>query len=293
MANARGEHIDTTYLTVEHTLSRDYGHRDYLSSWLKYSAVVKFIRTQKYWRGKGREPWILDVACGKLAPLAKPLAMKQNVRAEDVGYYLGVDFGPISTPWLAPGSTFPAEFIERTDFSTVDWGREYYGRFQIINYMEAAEHCEPDCCFKILQNIYRYMSDDARAFISTPIYNGKAALNHVNEMSYFGFETLMELAGLEVEKVRGSFCSRTDYINHMNDHCAWVYNSLVDHLEPEGLSVIMGMLIEPHLARNALWRMTKATPITLDKATWKYLAQPEHGSSEEWTPFIKSLQKSF
>lgn len=285
MPNAQGDHIDTTYLTVTQTTERGYFHRDYQAHCIKYSHLVKFIREQRYWK----QPWILDIGCGKETPLARPLAARQQVRAEHVGYYVGTDYGPIDRRWLSEESTFPAEFLPHTDFADVDWPDEFHNAFHILNCQEVLEHVEPQHAYRMLLKMREYIHPEGRAFISTPIYNGQAANNHVCEYSYFGFQTLMELAGFEVEHVQGTFASMKDYKAHMNEHCQWVFEKLKGWFEAEILAVTMGPLIEPHLARNALWRMVKSTPITMDEETWEYLAQPEHGSSEEWTPFIQSL----
>jgi len=287
MANAKGDHVDTTYLTVTQTTKRGYFHRDYQAHCVKYSHLIKFIREQRYWE----EPWILDVGCGRETPLAQPLAARQNVRAEHVGYYVGLDYGPIDRKWLSEKSDFPAVFYPEVDFAELDWPLdEWGGSFQIINCQEVLEHVEPEHAFRMLKKIHDYMAADGRAFISTPIYNGKAAANHVNEMSFFGFETMMELAGFEVEHVQGTFASQADYKHTLKDEALWTYNVLKNWFEAEVLSMVMGPLIKPELARNAMWRMTKSTPVTLDVATWEYFEKPEHGSSDQWKSFVQNLR---
>lgn len=287
MANARGKVVDTTCLSLDHAEQRGFLHRDYLAHCLRWSHVVKYL-TQGH---KFRTHHVLDVGCGREAPLAKLLFSSRMTHT--TGSYTGVDYGKLERPAsIADTGKFNAKFIGKCDFAS-EGAVNSKGRnkFDTVVCFEMLEHVEPMHSFQTLKRIGQLMLPTSVAFISTPCYDPKvgAADNHVNEMSWAGLRLLIGLAGLDVMQCFGTFASQKDYKAKMDAHQQAVFKQLSEYYDSNVLSCFMAPMF-PELSRNCLW-VLKTRGSSVIHGDPKALRQPQHSSSQQWTKTIDKLIK--
>jgi len=284
MANERGKKIDTTFLSLDHAEERGFLHRDYLAHCLRWSHVTSYLNQSRRYQSHH----VLDVGCGREAPLAKLLFSSRMTHT--TGSYTGVDYGKLERPsTIAEGPKFKGQFLGKFDFAKDKLPRTSY---DTIACFEMLEHVEPMHSFRTLQRIRQLLAKDGRAFISTPCYDPKmgAAANHVNEMSWLGLQALIEAAGLTIEAAYGTFASQKDYKKLMSPAQTEVFDQLNEYYDSNVLSCLMAPMF-PKQARNCLWRLTPGKPKPISKETLKQLQDPKHSNSHEWSSDLAKIQK--
>lgn len=284
MANKRGKAIDNTHLSIDQAEARGFLHRDYIAHCLRWSHVCRELsRGQLY-----KTADILDIGCGKEVPLAKLMYSSRLI--PETGSYTGIDVNSLEVPAMFHTGKFDIELIERSDVCEYDFGAS---TFRVITCFEVMEHVEPDHTFRMLKTINRLLEDGGRAYLSTPCYDFEtgAAANHVNEMSYAAFGSLIESAGLAVHKTYGTFASIKDYQHLLNPTQREMFDKLREYYDTNYLATIFAPLF-PANARNALWVVGKQS----DEFTYtpKFLAPYElddnkHSSSDVWMEFIETF----
>lgn len=132
------------------------------------------------------------------------------------------------------------------------------------------------------------LKDTGTAFVSTPCYDPitGAAANHVNEMSFTGFKALILAAGLQIEKVYGTFASQKDYKHLLDPAQLSVFNALSAYYDSNLVACIFAPLF-PAESRNCLWQLKRTS--TSDKSLLSAVTKPHHSSSQLWTAFINKL----
>ena len=243
--NKYGKTVDKTFLSVDNAEKRGFLHRDYIAHCLRWSHVVK--RLSKGQAFKTAE--ILDVGCGKEAPLAKLLYSSKMTP----GWYFGIDYGLIETIDFGSKSEHYS-FYPETDF--VEWHKDTApATFSHVVCFEVLEHVEPKHCIAILKAIHERLVTGGEAYISTPCWNGKAAGNHVNEIKYEVMGALLETCGFEVIGHYGTFASQSDYVHRLTENRGAVYDQLKDYYDSNVLACIFAPLY-PGYSRNCLWVVT-------------------------------------
>jgi SAM-dependent methyltransferase len=271
MANARGKAIDNTHLSIDLAEDRGFIHRDYIAHCLRWSHVVKYIMAKQ--NKRGYEPIVLDVGCGKEVPMAKLMYANRLTKTS----YIGVDvnrlepdtsFGKFEANIYLYGQTDFAKtrydeangeivFMEGSAKGSGFESRLECPRPNIITCFEVLEHVEPKHTIAILKNIKELLSKDGRAFISTPCFNGSAADNHVNEITYEALGTLIQGLGFGIQEVYGTFASQKDIVpNIEEDGYGPLFEKLSNYFDSNMLSNIFANLY-PWCSRNALWVLSK------------------------------------
>jgi SAM-dependent methyltransferase len=256
--------IDKTHLSIDQAEERCFIHRDYIAHCLRWSHVVKFLNQQKRYQTAA----ILDVGCGKEMPLIKTLYTSKMSPKR----YCGVDANRIDIGKIQEkiGEKMDTGFLvcDQTDFSqkrAIDFDGE---QFNVVTCFEVLEHVTPEKVIGILDNIKFYTTDDADIFISTPVFNGKAAANHINEMTYDELDFILRDAGFNIIDVWGTFASQRDIEPQIVDFCpspsgdecvAEMYGLLKEYYDSNLLSIIFAPLF-PKQSRNCLWHIRK-TPL--------------------------------
>lgn len=244
--------IDKTHLSIEQAEERGFLHRDYIAHCLRWSHIVKHLsKNKRYATAK-----ILDIGCGKETPLIKTLyTMKMTPEV-----YVGVDYnkpvkqeihdkiydkmggGNFELIWNWDCSLKNA-FISSMDFTPT-----------LITCFEVLEHVTPEKVVGIINNIKSVSDSATDIFISTPCFNGKAAANHINEMTYeFMWDLMRE--HFQVYDHWGTFASQRDIepqITGEDLQCA--YESLKSYYDSNLLSVIFAPLFPKH-SRNVIWHL--------------------------------------
>lgn len=168
-------------------------HRDYAAHFFKWGFATRLVTPNTR---------VLDVGCGVDSPLANVMTMgPRYVPAE----YLGVDLNKISKPFGAGWATI------KDQFNFVDQHKELpQGYFDIAVCVEVIEHMGPEDGAALLSGIYDCLTDDGTLLISTPVFNGKAAVNHIHEYELEEMTTALKTAGFEVTERYGTFASYPD-----------------------------------------------------------------------------------
>jgi hypothetical protein len=286
--------IDKTYLSLDLAEERGLIHRDYIAHCFRWSHVVKFLNQQHRYK----EARILDVGCGKEIPLAKTLYVNKMTPAR----YVGVDVNDFEIPAMLTGKKIPITIWAETDFCALDphdvgkvvglWpslqpqitknyginGEYHYDHNgdlvevpNILVCFECLEHVQPEHCRRMLQHFKELTSDSCHYFISTPCWNGSAAENHINEMTFAALGALIEDLGYNIEGVYGTFASISDYEQQLADVTTYdkntrkviattdlrpIFAALRNYYDTNALSTIFAPLF-PAQSRNCLWHLTK------------------------------------
>ena len=250
-----GRTIDKTHLSIDQAEDRGFLHRDYIAHCLRWSHVVKHLQQKKRYK-KAR---ILDIGCGKEMPLIKTLYTMKMTPKE----YIAIDINKIKFQHIHEKilekmkNNFRVEDLQ--DFS--QWDHRYkYIAPTLITCFEVLEHNTPANVVKMLSNIWGIADDWTTIFISTPCFNGKAAANHINEMTYEAMETLLKTSEFEIIHRWGTFASQKDIEPVLYetgaDKLTMAYEFLKNYYDSNLLSVMFAPLF-PRNSRNVLWEVKK------------------------------------
>lgn len=249
MANARGKHVDKTHLSLDLAEERLLIHRDYLAHCLRWSHVVKWAIKH---RATGLR--VLDVGCGKEVPLARALYVNK-IGAE---VYVGVDANKLEVPEMLRGKKFPLRLISGDAAKLTK--KELGFAPNLVTCFEVAEHMELEHWQAVLKNIHVLLANDGTFIMSTPCFNGSAAGNHVNELTYQACGALLEDAGFTIEAVYGTFASIKDYeealLSDYGAAAVTMFMKLREYYDTNVLAILWAPLFPEH-SRNALWRCRK------------------------------------
>jgi len=252
MAGNPGREIDKTHLSIDMAEERCIIHRDYLAHCLRWSHVARHVGKLQ---ASKHHVCVLDVGCGREVPLAKTLYTN---RMAPYGY-LGVDANVLETPHMLRRLEW-LELLGGTDFTQVDTTKLVAGprgmEPNVVVCFECLEHVAPSKCREMVVKMrdVLVLSLSGRLFVSTPCWNGSAADNHVNEMTYEALGALLEDVGLRVRGVWGTFASIGDYQKLLTDAQREMFVKLHEYYDTNALSVLFAPLF-PEVARNCLWEL--------------------------------------
>jgi 2-polyprenyl-3-methyl-5-hydroxy-6-metoxy-1,4-benzoquinol methylase len=288
MSNARGKTVDTSYLSLDTAEQRGFIHRDYVAHCLRWSHVIKQLTKGKLYE----RACVVDVGCGREAPLAKTMySSRLQVRE-----YHAIDYGPIpeDTRAIFHSGKFPIAFHERTDF--VVWSKQqqqaedYAGLADVVVSFEVLEHVEPAHCVAMLAAMRGILKPGGVAYISTPCWDVvSCAANHVNEMRYETLGAVIEAGGWTIKNVYGTFASIREYEPYLAPAHREVFNDLRDYYDVNLLACILAPFY-PQYSRNCLWELT---PSRSDDTPRQFAPLAEvptpWSSSSRWADFAVSL----
>jgi hypothetical protein len=271
--------IDKTFLSLDSAEERGLIHRDYIAHCFRWSHVIKFLNQQHRYR----EAIMLDVGCGKEVPLAKTMYVNKMTPLK----YVGVDVNKFDVPEMLQGKKIPITLWTETDFCALTPedvglkildkddaegpGYDDYLEPNILTCFEVLEHVTPEHCRRLLKHFKELTGKDCHYFISTPCWNGSAAGNHINEMTFAALGALIEDLGYKINGVYGTFASISDYGTQLADVTVYdqgtgkilsvtdlrpVFAALRNYYDTNALSVIFAPLF-PAQSRNCLWHLTK------------------------------------
>ena len=107
-----------------------------------------------------------------------------------------------------------------------DVSKEQLGKINTITSFEVLEHCPAEFVIPILKQLHLLGDDDCEFIFSTPIFNGKAAKNHVNEMTRDLLGYMLEENGYTVVENYGTFASIAEYKPHLTEADLDIWNRL-------------------------------------------------------------------
>lgn len=174
-------------------------HRDYAAHYFKYA----------FTQGKCEYKKVLELGCGSKLPLAHVMSMgEQHVPPTT---YVGIDYGKINRDfWMKQKWVHAYEKVDATSQECRDFLDEEYGKFDVVVNLEVIEHMVPKKGDELLKTICNSLADDGIAIISTPVFNGYQAKNHIYEYTIEELQEKIERAGMEVVERYGTFASLPD-----------------------------------------------------------------------------------
>jgi len=228
--------FDKTQLKAAH-----YGynvHRDYAAHFFRWGFINK---------NRAYEKRILDVGCGQDQPLLRVLMGNKSLIPTE---YNGIDLNKQPDNSICPAwATIFWEFDFTSDFI------ELKGPYDTVACFEVIEHMEPEDGLALLTNIKSFMNRNSTLYLSTPIFNGAAAVNHIHEYEVQELQDLIEEVGLSVRKRWGTFASKPEIVRIMSESELEIYQKLENYYGNEVMSIIFAPLY-PDFSRNNLWEIT-------------------------------------
>ncbi len=228
--------FDTSYLRNNKHGSRV--HRDYAAHFFRWGWATRLI---------GPDDHVLDVGCGPDLPLCGVLAMGgRYVPAR----YVGVDLNPLK------GGPGWAELRGDTNFIDQNqWGM-HSEEFTKIVCFEVIEHMTRDHGVDLLLSMWHSLKPGGQLLLSTPVFNGKAAANHVHEWGIDELQGEIEACGFEVVERYGTFASYPDIKRIASARDMAVLEDLRAYYSDEVTACFLAPLY-PDQSRNNVWSLVK------------------------------------
>lgn len=229
-------------------------HRDYAAHFFRWSWATSWINNTMS---------VLDVGCGPDQPLARLTVYASKLP----GTLYQVDLNKIAEPqrrkWL--------RLYDETDFTDVEVQRQLWidhgGPFDLVVSFEVLEHMVVDKARELLVGMHRLVKDDGRVVVSTPVFNGRAAKNHIHEFTIPELKGLVEETGFEVVKRYGTFANYHDAKRGVTEWAqargldaaqfVTLYEELLEFHSHDALACFLAPIIPDH-ARNNVWVLRKA-----------------------------------
>lgn len=224
--------------------------RDYAAHFFRWAWITRQIQPGQR---------ILDVGCGQETPLVYTVMKRIG---DQPLHYVGVDLNPIPHPPGFSWCTIVEKFSFVDDYANLTprineksketWPLGTGGYFDLATNLEVIEHMMPADGKTLLEGIRYWLKPDGYLYLSTPVFDGRAAVNHIHEYTIPELQRLVESCGFEVEKRWGTFANlpairkvaRQDELDVM-DRIGLYYN-------PEVQSIMLAPLY-PDQSRNNLW----------------------------------------
>jgi 2-polyprenyl-3-methyl-5-hydroxy-6-metoxy-1,4-benzoquinol methylase len=217
-----------------------YVHRDYASHFFRWGWVARHIK---------RASRILDIGCGQELPLMWVISGNMSIIPEE---YVGVDLNKVPFSGSPKWATIVEEYNFVDDYRDLQFG----DKFDYATNFEVIEHMMPSDGLKLLQGIHHWLKPTGKLFLSTPVFNGQAAKNHVHEYEIPELKELCEAAGFRVEARYGTFASANDIRRAMSPGDGEVYDKLYDYYGGDVMSTFLAPLY-PDASRNNMWVLVK------------------------------------
>lgn len=202
---------------------------------------------------------ILDVGCGQDQPLLYVLGARIQTVPK---LYVGVDLNRISRKSAVKWARIHDEydFIKNFDHKHADGPvhhlSETYGDFDMAVNFEVIEHMGTEDGLMLLKGIHACLKPNGVLYLSTPVFDGLAAANHIHEYTIPELQSLIEAAGFKVERRIGTFASKPTIKHAMfkegNELALKLYDRLESWFGGDVMATFMSPLY-PDASRNNLW----------------------------------------
>lgn len=226
-------------------------HRDYAAHFFRWSAVINRMKPGMR---------ILDVGAGQDLPLPRVISAPnvfKNVEPEQV---VCVDWNPLSESfnpkWLQKIGEF--DFCKRypeligsitQDGSFVQMDQY---KFDLVSCLEVIEHMDQNSGDELLQGIRACLKDDGKLCISTPVFNGSAAANHIYEYTAEELYNKLTDNGFLIMERFGTFANLVDLRKVMTEQERDLERELGKFYNNDVISCFFAPKF-PDASRNNFW----------------------------------------
>jgi len=214
-------------------------HRDYGAHFFRWGFAGRYVD------GKTE---VLDVGCGTDCAMIDILTHPRNVVPKR---YIGVDLNrkPHKTP-SRQWATLLWEFDFLARYAEL-------GQFDRVVCFEVLEHLYQPDGLQLLAGLRACLKPAGKLLLSTPVFNGKAAANHLHEWGVKELEAALSDTGLLTMTRFGTFASLNE-LNHVIEPAhREVLDRLAAYYSNEVLSCFLAPLY-PNASRNNLWVVRRA-----------------------------------
>lgn len=217
-------------------------HRDYSAHFFRWSFARRFVN-------KGDH--VLDVGCGQEIPFFRVITSKLG--ATRPASYTGVDMNrSIKTP-----KSKNIDVTIHAGFNMIEgWEQLNQGFYDVITCLEVIEHMSKEDGVRLLKILARLVKPKTGlVFLSTPVFNGSAAKNHIHEYTINELQGCIEAAGFTVNQRYGTFMNIREF-KFMKPEFQYVAKNLSKYYDNDALSCIFAPA-NPNLSRNNIWLLGK------------------------------------
>jgi site-specific DNA-cytosine methylase/2-polyprenyl-3-methyl-5-hydroxy-6-metoxy-1,4-benzoquinol methylase len=232
-----GREFDTTSLRRNGSQERTV-HRDYAAHFFRWGFAGRFINN---------EVEVLDVGCGPDLPL---LAVMNHPRSNVPKRYVAVDMN--KAPKFVPHRNWGTFLWE---FNFLERYREL-GKFDFIVNLEVIEHMRKTDGERLLTAMRDCLKPAGKIMLSTPVFDGKAAANHIHEWTVGELAGSIKRAGLTVEARYGTFANYNAIKRVATTEQMRTVNELSKYYSGEVIACFLAPLYPDH-ARNNVWILAK------------------------------------
>lgn len=184
-------------------------HRDYGAHFFKYGFARRLVSTAP--RAAGSYPIInfADIGCGPKFPIAWTFIQPRPPFDTEHSRIVGLDLSRVKH---APGARWVRvhDEIDVTTDETRDFLLAEYGGFDFLSCLEVIEHMPPADGDNMLRAMRAIMKPEAVAMISTPVFNGSQAANHIYEYEIDELKEKFPANGFKIVDRYGTFMSVHD-----------------------------------------------------------------------------------
>lgn len=216
----------------------EYVHRDYAAHFFRWGFAGRFVN---------HSVSVLDVGCGVDVPFMRVLT---HPRSNVPKKYVGVDYN--TRPRKLPSRQW-AELLFDFDFTS---RHGELGKFDLVTNFEVIEHMSKEDGERLLSGMRECLEDDGRLLLSTPVFNGKAAANHVHEWTVDELAQSIDEAELSVVDRFGTFASYQAIVKS----CSAQEKILLEHLKRFYSGEVLSCFLAPKYpdaSRNNIWVLKK------------------------------------
>jgi SAM-dependent methyltransferase len=217
-------------------------HRDYAAHFFRWSYVKRWVTPNMD---------VLDIGCGPDFPLFHVLEAAPDSFPKR---YVGVDLNPLPKP---PSRRW-AEF--RGGFEFISRHLEL-GPFDLIVVFEVLEHMNEADGAALLACALEHLRAGGRLMLSTPVFNGRAARNHIHEYEIAELEAVVRRLGFRVERRFGTFASYSDLKRAVTPEEKRILDRLREYYDNEVAACFLAPFYPDH-SRNNLWVLRCASDVS-------------------------------
>ncbi len=225
--------FDQTHLNASKYAERV--HRDYAAHFFKWGFATR--RITKYDR-------VLEVGCGSELQLVNVLRM--GGRYNPVSY-VGCDLNTVNA-YRPAWATVHDKFNFVDDYMQLAT-EEAYTRGVCI---EVIEHMGVEDGLRLLEGFRTLLTDDGELILSTPVFNGRAAKNHIHEYTVPELQAAFDHTGWDVVERYGTFASYRDIVKVATPEHLEVLEGIRKLYSEEVTACFMAPLYPDH-SRNNVW----------------------------------------